>query len=726
MLKRLRNFSLSTWILVSLAWGVFFGIFLGELCAPLNFIGKAFIKLLQMGVLPYMVVSLIHGVASLSYDDARLIGVRGCLTLLLFWGLGLGVIYGFSLAFPFSSSSSFFSVSEPKKVDSVDLLDYYIPANIFDALSDNLIPAIVFFSVSLGISLLMVKNRDPFLNILSILSKALSQMTKFVIKAAPVGVFALTAAAVGTISIEQLQRLQVYFVTYILACSLLVFWVLPMAVTCFTPFTFREVISFSRDALALGFSTGNNFVVLAVIADRSKELLSKLSAKDQRTGTVVDSVLPLAYSFPNVGKLMEVLFILFVAWHVNQTLGIGKQIELAFAGVMSLFGSPKVGIPFLLDYMELPGGYFDLYLMSDVVTRRFKILLETMSMMTITLIVTCIILRKSIFSSKRIILALSVTIALMVVSVTMARFGLKYLVGGSYQEDRVLLNMQIKNQAPFRILQLPYTDSASGASEAQLDTMKRILNRGAIRVGYDEDALPFAFYNSRKELVGYDIYFAHLLARNLGVSLDLIPLKRSDVRDCLENGVCDIVMSAFPMRTEDLGKMNFSRPYMQMKSALIIKDFRKNEFQRQSDIKTIKNLKIAVTPQNSPDEVRLFRSYFPNAEIVQLPDIKTFFSNEHVADALLTTDKIGKAWALLYPEYGVVVPSPLMFVYDLSYPVAIGQGDHFFLYYLNNWLNILDTNGELSHQFDYWILGKTPDRKVPRWSIVRNVLGWVD
>ena len=76
---------------------------------------------------------------------------------------------------------------------------------------------------------------------LSVLAKGLTQMTKMMIKTAPIGVFALTASFVGTISFEQLQRLQVYFVCYILAASVLTFWLLPMIVTIFTGFTFKDV-----------------------------------------------------------------------------------------------------------------------------------------------------------------------------------------------------------------------------------------------------------------------------------------------------------------------------------------------------------------------------------------------------------------------------------------------------------------------------------------------------
>jgi len=80
----------------------------------------------------------------------------------------------------------------------------------------------------------------------------------------------------------------------------------------------------------------------------------------------------------------------------------------------------------------------------------------------------------------------------------------------------------------------------------------------------------------------------------------------------------------------------------------------------------------------------------------------------------------------LYPEFGVAVPKPHLFVYDVAYPIPIAKGDYIFLEYLNHWLTLQQTSGVVTQQFDYWILGKTPYRKTPRWSIVRNVLHWVN
>jgi len=74
--------SLSTKVLIGLALGIASGIFFGEEAAFLKVIGDAFIQLLQMTVLPYVMVSLIVGLGGLSYHEAASLG-RKCGVVLL-------------------------------------------------------------------------------------------------------------------------------------------------------------------------------------------------------------------------------------------------------------------------------------------------------------------------------------------------------------------------------------------------------------------------------------------------------------------------------------------------------------------------------------------------------------------------------------------------------------------------------------------------------------------
>jgi Na+/H+-dicarboxylate symporter len=190
--KRFR-FSLSTNILIGLLLGVFVGLFFGEYCARLQIIGDAFIKLLQMSILPYIVVSLITGIGSLSFVQAKSLARKAGVLLLLFWAVGFFMILVLPLAFPEVDSGSFFSTSliAPKK--HVDFVDLYIPANPFKSLANNVVPAVVLFSIFVGVALMGVKEKEGILKPLSILSDALIKVANYIVFLTPIGVFAISA-----------------------------------------------------------------------------------------------------------------------------------------------------------------------------------------------------------------------------------------------------------------------------------------------------------------------------------------------------------------------------------------------------------------------------------------------------------------------------------------------------------------------------------------------------
>ena len=57
-------------------------------------------------------------------------------------------------------------------------------------------------------------------------------------------------------------------------------------------------------------------------------------------------------------------------------------------------------------------------------------------------------------------------------------------------------------------------------------TLSLIARRGALRVGYLRDSLPYAFFNAADELVGLDVELAYRLAAELGVPLEFVPVDR--------------------------------------------------------------------------------------------------------------------------------------------------------------------------------------------------------
>jgi hypothetical protein len=93
-------------------------------------------------------------------------------------------------------------------------------------------------------------------------------------------------------------------------------------------------------------------------------------------------------------------------------------------------------------------------------------------------------------------------------------------------------------------------------------------------------------------------------------------------------------------------------------------------------------------------------------------------------DALMLTAERGSAWTLLHPERAVVVPRPGLVKVPLAYP--IGRGDAGFAAFVDTWIDLKRKDGTIQALYDYWILGRSAAPPEPRWSIIRNVLHWVD
>jgi len=219
--------SSSTKILVGLLSGVFVGLFLGEHASVLKNVGDGFVKLLQMTVLPYITLSIITSLGALSYDQVKTLGLRAGSVLIGLWCLALVFTFLIPLAFPDVETASFFSATLVERRPPFNFVDLFIPSNPFYALSNNVVPAVVLFSVFVGVALIGVERKQTALDVFSITKDALSRATKFVVSLTPYGIFAIAANTAGTLNLEQIARIQVYLITYVIVASLVALWVLP-------------------------------------------------------------------------------------------------------------------------------------------------------------------------------------------------------------------------------------------------------------------------------------------------------------------------------------------------------------------------------------------------------------------------------------------------------------------------------------------------------------------
>jgi Na+/H+-dicarboxylate symporter len=101
----------STKILVGLVSGVIVGLFFGEHAGVLKVVADGFVKLLQMMVLPYIMLSIITSLGTFSLVQVKTLGFRAGAVLLGLWCLALVFMFLIPLAFPGVETASFYSTT---------------------------------------------------------------------------------------------------------------------------------------------------------------------------------------------------------------------------------------------------------------------------------------------------------------------------------------------------------------------------------------------------------------------------------------------------------------------------------------------------------------------------------------------------------------------------------------------------------------------------------------
>lgn len=710
--------SLGNGILIGLFLGIITGLFFGESCSIFDPVGSAFIALLQMSVLPYIVVSMLYSLGSLKYSDAKRLALKGGIILVFFWLLSLVFIMILPVCFPDWQTSSFFSASIVQNTAAeLDFLNLYIPSNPFNSLANNVIP-VTLFCICVGVSLIGIEDKNALLKNLDILSRALGRVTNTIVKFTPVGTFAIAANAAGTMTVEEFGRIPIFFITFMVGSLILSFIIIPLIVTMVTPFKYRDIVNISKDAILTAVVTENLFIILPISAANTRELLKKYPDFRNEDESQTDVIIPIIYNFPNPGKLLCLLFIPFAGWYSGHNIGIFQYPTFMFSGLLSLFGSANVALPFLLDQFHIPTDLFEIYLVAGIINAKFATMAAAVFIFCYTLITIASISGQLKFSASKIITNGIIIIMLSGCILFGTKFFLLKFIGDSNGSRVILESMKIQDPVKTVVYErIP--DNQILESHPGTARLERIKKRGVLKVGYHPNAIPFSFINSKGDLIGYDVEMANMLARALGCSLEFYPFKYDALDEILNNDTVDIVMGNVSITYQRIQHMNFSTRYMDLNLAFLVLDHRKDEFENSKTIGEIQHLTLSVIKGSAYKGIIL--KQFPHVKFVEVLRPRDFFKNKVKADAFLTTAEQGSIWTILYPEYMVIVPKPDLMKDVIAYPIK--KGDMAFLTFLNSWLSLNQAKGIPDKLYSYWIRGENTRIKKRRWNILNDVMG---
>ena len=705
------------WIALGLVLGVVCGLLLGEYCRPLEVVGQAYVGLLQMTVLPYLMFSLIGKLGRLDMDQAKSLGLTALGVLLLLLLLGIVLVVIVSLFFPAISGAAFFSPPQQQlPTAQQDFVATFIPSNIFHSLSSEWVPAVIVFCFFFGSALMHVPNKGSLLTILDICSESIGRINVFLVRLAPLGLFALTAAAAGTLRFEELSRLQGYLILFTLACLWMAFGLLPLMLCSLTDIRYRDLLRAAQEPLLTAIATGKLFLVLPQVVGKCEELLQETSPSGEQESTV-SVLVPMAYPFPHVGKVLAFVFVSFSAWYAGNALSPAETAVMAATGTASSFASPLVTMPYLLDKYQLPQDLMLFFILPGFITMRLGDVVGVMHLMVLTLVTNAILRGRSRIKWPRLLVGTLGLLAALII----AGWGSRWYLDSTkldYDLDQRLLALQIPD--PYHDV-IVYRSREEIPSRPPLEgsTIERV-KQHVLRVGYHPDHLPYSFFNSQGQLVGLDVELMHRLAKRIQVRLEFVPYQYDTIADQLAGGEIDLAVGGLIMKPERLLQAEFTQPYQTATVAVLLADHLRGQFDQWNDPQAPPNLRLGVVHE---DLAAAARRQLPDVEILVIPSLSAFFTKHHRnLDGLILAAEEGAAWNVLYPEYTVVVPKPAV---QRPVGMAVHASDGDWIRFLDRWLDFERLDGTLDRLRSYWIEGGGTEQRSPRWSILQNVLHWL-
>jgi ABC-type amino acid transport substrate-binding protein len=370
-----------------------------------------------------------------------------------------------------------------------------------------------------------------------------------------------------------------------------------------------------------------------------------------------------------------------------------------------------VALPYLLKTLILPAEGFSLYAEISAITLNFQVLLSTVSMLTFVYLVSLRYYGLLQVDWGR----LGRHACAMVLILVGLTFGAKNFIHTTDNYHDLYYSLKINQviDSPPKVTVM--CDRIPPKPSSAPSALGRIRERGVLRVGYDDLALPFCYWNKENELVGYDVAYAYQLAKDLEVDLELVPIKYNTIVDDVSSGFCDIIMSAIIMDEQRIINIDFTNSYIEQANVLITPS---SKAPNETDLALLEqNSQFKLGSVGAYQEVA--ETFFPNSLSIRARP-EALLNNS--VDAVIWGELQAYIWCLTNPSYTTLSYQDQLGKKYLAYPVRYSESQ--FVRFLNEWLVLKQEQGFELQQRKYWFLGKKSTPEGARWSILRNVLKW--
>jgi Na+/H+-dicarboxylate symporter len=374
----MRSQRMTTYIVIAMVLGIVVGTLLNKMLADsgttatvagyIAIFSDVFLRLIKMIIAPLVFCTLVAGVAKMG--KAETIGRVGLKAITWFVlaslvSLVIGMILvnlfrpGESLNLPLPDASA----SANLKTSSLSLKEFVahlVPTSVFNALAQNEILQIVTFSLFFGVAVTQIPGTGEIVKMIDKLAHVILRITDYVMRYAPIAVFAAIAATITTQGLGVLATYGVFMIEFYF--GILVLWlVLTLIGFALLRGGVFRLLGLIKEPLLIAFSTSSSEAAYPKLMEQ----LEKYPVSDK----IIGFILPMGYSFNLDGSMMYMTFAsLFLAQAYGIEITMGQQIVMlltllvtskgiagvpraslvVIAATVSSFGIPEAGILLLM------------------------------------------------------------------------------------------------------------------------------------------------------------------------------------------------------------------------------------------------------------------------------------------------------------------------------------------------------------------------------------------
>jgi len=315
-----------------------------QIAGYISIISDVFLRLIKMIIAPLVFSTLVVGIAHMG--DASSVGrvfakALGWFITASLVSLVLGLIManwlqpGHNLGLPLPDIGATANLATAK-FTLKDFVSHLVPKSVAEAMANNEILQIVVFSMFFGVALASLGEKAKTLvAMIDELAHAMLKITGYVMKMAPVAVFAAMAATVAVNGLEILVKFAVFMVDFYIALFLLWMILIGAGFAVLGPRIFKLMVLI-KEAFMLSFATASSEAAYPKILDA----LDRFGVKRK----ISSFVMPMGYSFNLDGSMMYCTFaVLFIAQAYNIELSMGTQITMLL--ILMLTSKGMAGVP---------------------------------------------------------------------------------------------------------------------------------------------------------------------------------------------------------------------------------------------------------------------------------------------------------------------------------------------------------------------------------------------